>query len=137
MLKFEIKKVFSKARNKVAVLVLLVVLALGASIYIFSLDQVVISNNIVTITNSFKIIMSAICILMVIILFIVMYFYKRKLSKPDYYLFNLWVIAVVLVEMIVVFILTPYWLQAMYGIPFMLSLFFIYKVFFPVLQLRV
>lgn len=103
--------------------VLLVVLALGASIYIFSLDQVVISNNIVTITNSFKIIMSAICILMVIILFIVMYFYKRKLSKPDYYLFNLWVIAVVLVEMIVVFILTPYWLQAMYGIPFMLSLF--------------
>ena len=83
--------------------VILVLLAIGACGYVFSLDQV--------------------CIVMISVLFIVMYYYKRKLNDSDYHLFNLWLISVVLVEMVITFCLTPYWLQVMYGIPFTLSLF--------------
>ncbi|MFQ6794085.1 folate family ECF transporter S component [Thomasclavelia sp.] len=103
--------------------VLLILLVIGACSYLFSLDQVVISNNVVTITNNFKLIMSGICALMVIILLVMMYLYKKRLNKTEYYYFNLWVIAVVIVEMVIVFVLTPYWLEVMYGIPFTLSLF--------------
>ena len=60
---------------------------------------------------------------MIAILFIVMHFYKKKLNEEEYYLFNIWLISVVIVEMAVSFVLTPYWLEAMYGIPFTLSLF--------------
>ena len=97
--------------------VILVLLAIGACGYVFSLDQVTISNNVV------KIAISVICIVMISVLFIVMYYYKRKLNDSDYHLFNLWLISVVLVEMVITFCLTPYWLQVMYGIPFTLSLF--------------
>ena len=103
--------------------ILLIVLVVGACSYVFSLNQVTISNNVVTISTSFKIIMSIICVIMIAILFIVMYFYKKKLNEEEYYLFNIWLISVVIVEMAVSFVLTPYWLEAMYGIPFTLSLF--------------
>ena len=103
--------------------ILLIVLVVGACSYVFSLNQVTISNNVVTISTSFKIIMSIICVIMIAILFIVMHFYKKKLNEEEYYLFNIWLISVVIVEMAVSFVLTPYWLEAMYGIPFTLSLF--------------
>lgn len=60
---------------------------------------------------------------MISVLFIVMYYYKRKSNESEYHLFNLWLISVVIVEMVITFCLTPYWLQVMYGIPFTLSLF--------------
>ncbi|WP_300082207.1 folate family ECF transporter S component [Coprobacillaceae bacterium CR2/5/TPMF4] len=103
--------------------ILLIVLVVGACSYVFSLNQVTISNNVVTISTSFKIIMSIICVIMIAILFIVMHFYKKKLNEEEYYLFNIWLISVVIVEMAVSFVLTPYWLETMYGIPFTLSLF--------------
>ena len=103
--------------------VILVLLAISACGYVFSLDQVTISNNVVNITFNYKIAISVICIVMISVLFIVMYYYKRKLNESDYHLFNLWLISVVLVEMVITFCLTPYWLQVMYGIPFTLSLF--------------
>lgn len=103
--------------------VVLVLLAIGACSYVFSLDQVTISKNVVNITLSHKIFISVICIVMISVLFMVMYYYKRKLNESEYHLFNLWLISVVIVEMVITFCLTPYWLQVMYGIPFTLSLF--------------
>ena len=83
-----------------AIQVILIFLGIGACFYVFSLDQVVISKNVVDITLNFKIIISVVCIVMISVLF-----------------------SVVLVEMVITFMLTPYWLQVMYGIPFTLSLF--------------
>lgn len=103
--------------------VILVLLAIGACSYVFSLDQVTISKNVVNITLNYKIFISIVCIVMISVLFIVMHYYKKKLNESDYHLFNLWLISVVLVEMVITFCLTPYWLQVMYGIPFTLSLF--------------
>ena len=106
-----------------AIQVILIFLGIGACFYVFSLDQVVISKNVVDITLNFKIIISVVCIVMISVLFTVMRYYKKKLNDQEYHLFNLWLISVVLVEMVITFMLTPYWLQVMYGIPFTLSLF--------------
>lgn len=103
--------------------VILIILGLGACIYVFSLEQVVITKNVVNITLNFKIMISIICLVMISGLFIVMRYYKKKLNDQEYHVFNLWLISVVLVEMLITFVLTPYWLQVMYGIPFTLSLF--------------
>ena len=92
-------------------------------VYVFSLEQVTISKQVVDITFNIKVFISVLCVIMVSVLFMVMYYYKRKLNNDDYHLFNKWLISVVLVEMAVTFCLTPYWLQVMYGIPFTLSLF--------------
>ena len=63
---------------------------------LFSLDQVVISKNVVDITLNFKIIISVVCIVMISVLFMVMRYYKRKLNESEYHLFNLWLISVVI-----------------------------------------
>ena len=117
-----IKDDYSKYLEKV-IKVVLVLLAVGACVYVFSLEQVTISKQVVDITFNIKVFISVLCVIMVSVLFMVMYYYKRKLNNDDYHLFNKWLISVVLVEMAVTFCLTPYWLQVMYGIPFTLSLF--------------
>ena len=117
-----IKDDYSKYLEKV-IKVVLVLLAIGACVYVFSLEQVTISKQVVDITFNIKVFISVLCVIMVSVLFMVMYYYKRKLNNDDYHLFNKWLISVVLVEMAVTFCLTPYWLQVMYGIPFTLSLF--------------
>ena len=117
-----IKDDYSKYLEKV-IKVVLVLLAVGACVYVFSLEQVTISKQVVDITFNIKVFISVLCVIMVSVLFMVMYYYKRKLNNDDYHLFNKLLISVVLVEMVVTFCLTPYWLQVMYGIPFTLSLF--------------
>ena len=117
-----IKDDYSKYLEKV-IKVVLVLLAVGACVYVFSLEQVTISKQVVDITFNIKVFISVLCVIMVSVLFMVMYYYKRKLNNDDYHLFNKWLISVVLVEMVVTFCLTPYCLQVMYGIPFTLSLF--------------
>ena len=107
-----IKDDYSKYLEKV-IKVVLVLLAIGACVYVFSLEQVTISKQVVDITFNIKVFISVLCVIMVSVLFMVMYYYKRKLNNDDYHLFNKWLI----------FCLTPYWLQVMYGIPFTLSLF--------------
>ena len=62
--------------------ILLIVLVVGACSYVFSLNQVTISNNVVTISTSFKIIMSIICVIMIAILFIVMHFCLHHAQQP-------------------------------------------------------
>ena len=117
-----IKDDYSKYLEKV-IKVVLVLLAVGACVYVFSLEQVTISKQVVDITFNIKVFISVLCVIMVSVLFMVMYYYKRKLNNDDYHLFNKCLISVVLVEMVVTFCLTPYCLQVMYGIPFTLSLF--------------
>ena len=117
-----IKDDYSKYLEKV-IKVILVILAIAACCYVFSLKQVTISKQVVDVTLSMKVFISVLCVIMVSVLFMVMYYYRKKLNNDDYHLFNKWLISVVLVEMVVTFCLTPYWLQVMYGIPFTLSLF--------------
>lgn len=117
-----VKENYARYLEKV-IQIVLILLVIGACGYVFSLKHVKISKQVFDITFNHKLIISVICVIMISILFIVMYYYKRKLNESEYHLFNLWLISVVVVEMVITFCLTPYWLQVMYGIPFTLSLF--------------
>ena len=62
-------------------------------------------------------------IVMLVILFIFIRYYKNKLRQEDLRLFHLSILSVVAIELTVTMFLTPYWLQSMYGIPFFASQF--------------
>ena len=99
------------------------VIALIACIYVFQLDTVSISSQNYEVTWPIKLAVLAIVVIMMSILFIFMNYYKKKLKKEEGHAFNLCVLSVVLIELIVTFFLTPYWLEVMYGIPFFASQF--------------
>lgn len=101
----------------------LCVLLLAGAIYIMTLKTVTISKTLVEVTLLYKISIISLACLMIIILFIVMHRLKNKLEEKDLHTFTLWVLTVIVVEMTISFLLTPYWLQVMYHIPFMVSLF--------------
>ena len=99
------------------------VIALIACIYVFQLDTVSISSQNYEVTWPIKLAVLAIVVIMMSILFIFMNYYKKKLKKEEGHAFNLCILSVVLIELIVTFFLTPYWLEVMYGIPFFASQF--------------
>ncbi|MFQ7174709.1 MAG: folate family ECF transporter S component, partial [Thomasclavelia ramosa] len=68
-----IKDDYSKYLEKV-IKVVLVLLAVGACVYVFSLEQVTISKQVVDITFNIKVFISVLCVIMVSVLFMVMYY---------------------------------------------------------------
>jgi len=103
--------------------VVMVVISLAASIYIFSLNTVNISSQNYAVSLPIKLTVLAIIICMITILFVFMNYYQKKLKKDEGHTFYLCVLSVVSIELIVTFFLTPYWLETMYGIPFFASQF--------------
>ncbi|MGN1182586.1 MAG: folate family ECF transporter S component [Faecalibacillus sp.] len=99
------------------------VISLLACIYVFSLDTVSISQQEYSVTVPIKLAIFAIIICMLIILFVFMNYYKKKLKEEEGQAFHLCILSVVSIELIVTFFLTPYWLEVMYGIPFFASQF--------------
>lgn len=74
-----IKDDYSKYLEKV-IKVVLVLLAVGACVYVFSLEQVTISKQVVDITFNIKVFISVLCVIMVSVLFMVMYYYKKEVK---------------------------------------------------------
>lgn len=99
------------------------IIALAASLYVVFLNKVTISDQVFVITSSMKITIIAVVWLLIIVLFLAMYFCKKKISAKEYHQFNLVVMSVILIDLVVTFVLTPYWLDVMYGIPFFASSF--------------
>lgn len=116
-------KVGLQDKLAMAIKIGLLVLFAFASLYVCSLDTVILSKAEVEITLMYKLAILFASALMICILFIVMSRLKKKLDTKDIHIFYLWVISVIIVEICISFILTPYWLQVMYQIPYMLSLF--------------
>lgn len=93
------------------------------SIYFISLDTLVVSGVEFYMKQSYKI-----AILIILILFTVSLFYtyhrlEKEIKAEEIHLFTTWVLVVLLVEFIVTLLLTPTWLDIMYGIPFLFSIF--------------
>lgn len=101
----------------------MVILGVVASVYVFTMSTVSISSTIYEVTMPIKILVIAIIIIMISLLLFVANYYRKKLDIEKYHMFSIVILSVVLIELIVTFTLTPYWLQEMYGIPFYASLF--------------
>ena len=101
---------------------LILVLGIGASIYIGQLDSVNISETVYHLQSQDKITLISICLLLSLIFMIVIAFLKRKINAQEAKTFSTWVLCVVLTELVVTLCLTPLWLDMMYQIPWTISL---------------
>lgn len=121
-----LKMHLSKKSNKIlkyAVKIIMIVIALGACLYVWGLDTVLISSQQYEVSFPVKIVILTIIIVMITVLFIFMTFFEKRLEAQEGYVFYICVLSVVSIELIVAFFMTPYWLEVMYGIPFFASQF--------------
>ncbi len=91
-------------------------------VFVWSANQIYIGDTLFVMTTLYKIMCSIIILLLFITLQVTIHIMKNKLTKDNIQLFYIWIIAVLCVEIIITFLLTPYWLETMYGIPYFLSL---------------
>lgn len=108
---------------KYAVKIIMIVIAFCASFYVWGLDTVLISSQQYEVSFFTKMIIIMMIIVMMTVLFIFMYFFEKRLKAHEGHIFYICVLSVVIIELIVTFFMTPYWLEVMYGIPFYASQF--------------
>lgn len=101
---------------------LILVLGIGASFYIYSLDQLTISQTIYVLTVQEKITFISICLILTAIFIIIIKLLKSHIDAQESKEFSTWILCVIVVEVIVTLCLIPLWLDIMYGIPFFVSL---------------
>ena len=116
-------KYIEKKRLETIVTNAITVVICFISIYVLSIDTIVISGSTMQMTWVYKMMIIIICIILNIVLWQVIRYMKKKVPSENIQMFYIWILAVIITEIGVTFLLTPYWLQVMYGIPFLVSLF--------------
>ena len=101
---------------------IILILGIGATFYISTLEYVSINKTIYTMTWEYKISLISICLILVFVFIGFIYLLKRRINEEQSHIFSTWVMSVVMVELICTLCLTPLWLDMMYGIPYVVSL---------------
>lgn len=115
-------KDISEKRVRYVVESLILILGIGASFYIYQLDQITISKTVHTLTQTQKITLISICLILVTIFIIIIRLLKKQINEEESKEFSTWILCVVLVEVVCTLCLTPLWLDIMYGIPYVVNL---------------
>ncbi|MEG0264903.1 MAG: folate family ECF transporter S component [Erysipelotrichaceae bacterium] len=105
------------------VTVTLIVLGTLAIGYILGLSSVTIKSNEFMITTTLKISLTLLIIFMVTMMIVVLYWMRNHMERSNAHSFAMWIMCVILIEVSINFALTPIWMQVMYGIPWIMSLF--------------
>lgn len=100
----------------------MLILSLGASFYVSTLNSLTVSNETVMITSSIKIGTVLLCLGVSFIMIIICQYLRKKLDAPSQFDLLNWMVIIVILEVFINFLLTPFWLQTMYGIPWIASL---------------
>ena len=100
----------------------IVIIGIGASLYIYQLESITISQTEYLLSFQHKLFFILICIALVLIFLSLIYFLKKKINDQEAKSFSIWMLCVILVELVVTLCLTPLWLEIMYGIPYIVSL---------------
>ncbi|MEA5026951.1 MAG: folate family ECF transporter S component [Erysipelotrichaceae bacterium] len=89
---------------------------------IWSASSVTVSGALIEITSDMKLLLSMACLVVMTLLVIIMLYFKKKYPYPEsrYHIAN-WIICVLLIEITIQLILTPIWLEIMYGIPYIMN----------------
>ena len=102
---------------------ILIVFALIGSFFIGFLNKASINGDVVVIDNTMKMLgITALIVLCLILVFIIRITSKKVNNEQAYELGN-WMLIVVAVEVAINLILTPLWLDVMYGMPWLVSMF--------------
>lgn len=110
--------------KKIGILCLTVCGALFVSsmLYIFSVESISVSGQIINIGLNQKITFMCFVVCVFIMIFIGTLVLKKN-NQAELHSLYIWIFIVIIVQLLVVFTLTPLWLDYMYGIPFMVSFF--------------
>ena len=116
----KVKNVDGKRFGKV---VCLMIALFGGAGSLFVALQKTISIGKVTYTlrSLQKGVMIGLCLVASIGFILFMLKRTKNMKDNDVSLFGTWLLSVILVELAITFCLTPFWLQIMYGIPFVVS----------------
>ena len=101
---------------------LIILLAIIASIYIYSLDSMVLTDSVYELTYTNKFLLIGVCLLLSVAYLLLIRILKKRINDNEAKQFSVWTLCVTLVELICTLCLTPLWLEIMYGIPFVVSL---------------
>jgi ECF transporter S component (folate family) len=96
----------------------IILISILAMSYVFSTNQIKVEGSLITVSLELKLVLSALIIFLLSGLLIGLNIILKQ--QKSHYAF-LWILALILVEMIVQLMLTPLWLDVMYGIPFIVS----------------
>lgn len=113
---------FDEKKLSIGLYIGMIALALGGTLYVFSLDHISISNEIFEITQTIKIGTAILCLGVSVIMIVICQWLKSRLKGASGNDFLNWMIVVIALEVLINFGLTPIWLQTMYGIPWLASL---------------
>lgn len=116
------KKIDLKHMGKICIS-LCIVLLVSAMYYILGIQEVLVSSEIILIQFMEKMLFMFIVILVFGILFCTIYRMKNKYQNDKLHDLYIWIMIVIIGQLLFDFILTPVWLEYMYGIPIMLSFF--------------
>ncbi|MDF9824573.1 ECF transporter S component (folate family) [Breznakia sp. PF5-3] len=98
-------------------------LAVLASLYILSINQVSIEKKVIEITLLIKISLITFIFLFVIVMFIILHYVRKRLSEEAAEELAKWMVVALSMELLISLMLTPFWLDVMYGIPWFISTF--------------
>ncbi|MEA5017387.1 MAG: folate family ECF transporter S component [Erysipelotrichaceae bacterium] len=114
--KLDQKKVFN------LVWILLIAIFSLTLIGIYSTETITVNQTMIIITSQVKLLLTIACMVVMTLLIIIMLYFQRKypFSESRYHIAN-WIICVLLIEIMIQLILTPIWLDVMYGIPYIMN----------------
>lgn len=97
------------------------VFAFAGGLFIYTLKSVKISSQDIILNSSHKLILIGMCVLLVLVVFFVMAYAKKKQDEVNFKDLSCWILSVVMVEGFTTLILSPLWLDMMYNMPFIVS----------------
>ncbi len=103
-------------------IILIWILAIGASTYIYFLKQFELSKQVYYITTFQKSLLTIICFGLAFVFTVILIQLKKRIKIEEGKDFAIWMLSVVIVEIVVTLCITPLNLQIMYGIPFLVSM---------------
>ncbi len=103
--------------------VMLVALATLGSIFIFTLNKANIAAASVTVTLTMKLSVSALLFTISIIIIIVLRGVKKRMRNAESEELATWMVTCVGMEVLISLVLNPLWLDVMFGVPMILSMF--------------
>ena len=116
----KVKNVDGKKFSKIVCLIIALFGGAG-SLFVALQKTISIGKVTYTLTSLQKGVMIGLCLVASIGFILFMLKRTKNMKDNDVSLFGTWLLSVILVELVITFCLTPFWLQIMYGIPFVVS----------------
>lgn len=103
--------------------VVIAVLCVGATLFIIQTNEITVSKAIVTIDGWVKVSLILLCFVLSSFLIVMIQMMSKMASETMQDFTGRYILAVIMVELVVQMLLTPIWINVMYGVPFILNLF--------------